>query len=253
MGAKSSTHFGEEPLLSVEASRVLKTALEQLTGMELAYRGLRTGLQKLEGYGIFDWNSWQSRVRSCEGEDLPSEIHERLETACRSISALFSWSRFLFNRKQCIDRGMGGLVAALESRQLPAPSLDIALEYVVYNSMAKQICKSHPELAGFRAEDHELLRHQYVELDNKLRQLNGMRLACTINNGTTVPRGTSGPKAGDYSEGRLIRRELNKQRRHLPIRQLVKRAGLALQALKPCFMMGPLSVAQYLRARLREI
>jgi very-short-patch-repair endonuclease len=44
----------------------------------------------------------------------------------------------------------------------------------------------------------------------------------------------------------LLRREINKQRRHIPIRQLIKRAGNALQALKPCFMMGPLSVAQYL-------
>ncbi len=44
----------------------------------------------------------------------------------------------------------------------------------------------------------------------------------------------------------LLRREISKQRRHIPIRQLVKRAGRALQELKPCWMMGPLSVAQYL-------
>jgi len=44
----------------------------------------------------------------------------------------------------------------------------------------------------------------------------------------------------------LLRRELGKQRRHLPIRQLIKRAGRAILALKPCFMMGPMSVAQYL-------
>jgi very-short-patch-repair endonuclease len=44
----------------------------------------------------------------------------------------------------------------------------------------------------------------------------------------------------------LIIHEIEKQARHIPIRQLVRRAGAALQALKPCFMMGPLSVAQYL-------
>jgi superfamily I DNA and/or RNA helicase len=32
----------------------------------------------------------------------------------------------------------------------------------------------------------------------------------------------------------------------LPIRQLLQRPGSALVALKPCFMMGPMSVAQYL-------
>jgi superfamily I DNA and/or RNA helicase len=39
---------------------------------------------------------------------------------------------------------------------------------------------------------------------------------------------------------------MNKQKRHIPIRQLMLRAGNALVALKPCFMMGPLSGAQYL-------
>ena len=61
-----------------------------------------------------------------------------------------------------------------------------------------------------------------------------------------MPEGQRGSTVGDYTEMHLLRREINKQRRHIPIRQLVKRAGNALQQLKPCFMMGPLSVAQYL-------
>jgi len=37
-----------------------------------------------------------------------------------------------------------------------------------------------------------------------------------------------------------------KQRRHLPIRKLVNRAGRAMQDLCPCWMMTPLAVAQFL-------
>ena len=44
----------------------------------------------------------------------------------------------------------------------------------------------------------------------------------------------------------LLRHEIGKQTRHVPIRKLLHRAGQALTALKPCFMIGPLSVAQYL-------
>jgi very-short-patch-repair endonuclease len=43
-----------------------------------------------------------------------------------------------------------------------------------------------------------------------------------------------------------LKRECAKKKRHIPLRQLVLRAGNALAALKPCFMMGPMSVAQYL-------
>jgi very-short-patch-repair endonuclease len=51
---------------------------------------------------------------------------------------------------------------------------------------------------------------------------------------------------GTWTDLGLVTHEIKKQKRHIPIRQLVSRAGAALQAMKPCFMMGPLSVAQYL-------
>ena len=44
----------------------------------------------------------------------------------------------------------------------------------------------------------------------------------------------------------VLRREFEKRRRHLPIRQLMERAGNAVQAIKPVFMMSPLSIANYL-------
>jgi superfamily I DNA and/or RNA helicase len=44
----------------------------------------------------------------------------------------------------------------------------------------------------------------------------------------------------------LGEREIQKKRRHLPIRQLVRRAGDAVQAIKPVFMMNPLSIANFL-------
>ena len=44
----------------------------------------------------------------------------------------------------------------------------------------------------------------------------------------------------------VVRREIEKKRRHKPIRQLIKEAGTAILAIKPVFMMSPISVAQYL-------
>ena len=49
-----------------------------------------------------------------------------------------------------------------------------------------------------------------------------------------------------WSEWALLRNEANKQTRHIPIRQLMQRAGRSVLAWKPCLMMSPLSVAQYL-------
>lgn len=50
----------------------------------------------------------------------------------------------------------------------------------------------------------------------------------------------------------LLGNEFVKERRHLPIRQLMKRAGDAIRALKPVFMMSPRSVAQFLEPGAHE-
>ena len=44
----------------------------------------------------------------------------------------------------------------------------------------------------------------------------------------------------------LLQDEFQKQRRFLPVRRLLERAGEAISALKPCFMMSPLSLAKFL-------
>ena len=47
-------------------------------------------------------------------------------------------------------------------------------------------------------------------------------------------------------EPALIRREELKKRKHMPVRELVHGRATS-PAIKPCFMMSPLAVSQYLR------
>jgi len=54
--------------------------------------------------------------------------------------------------------------------------------------------------------------------------------------------------SGASGEMGIVRAEIGKKRRHLPVRQLMERAGSAIQSLKPIFLMSPLSVAQFLPA-----
>ena len=51
---------------------------------------------------------------------------------------------------------------------------------------------------------------------------------------------------GSAGEMGIIRAEIGKKRRHLPIRKLLERAATAVQKIKPVFLMSPLSVAQFL-------
>src|SRR5205814_1035257 len=66
-------------------------------------------------------------------------------------------------------------------------------------------------------------------------------------------RRQSNPPAGHHSvrvdektEMKLLEHLIPQQRPRIPVRQMLRRAGRAIQELKPCFMMGPQAVAQFL-------
>src|SRR6185312_1400937 len=148
--------------------------------------------------------------------------------------------------EQAWDDGLSGFVTGLESGRMPAAALASAFELATYQAIGRAIYQAFPELSKFNGSAHDKTRSDYQVLDAEIVSLTGKDFASQIERRTRVPEGQRGTTVGDFTEMHLLRREINKQRRHIPIRQLVKRAGNALQALKPCFMMGPLSVAQYL-------
>ena len=51
--------------------------------------------------------------------------------------------------------------------------------------------------------------------------------------------------ASRESESGILQGQFNRKRGHMPIRKLLSAAGGLIQRMKPCFMMSPLSVAQF--------
>jgi very-short-patch-repair endonuclease len=82
-------------------------------------------------------------------------------------------------------------------------------------------------------------------LDAELLKLNRVLIAHTALQ-RRPPAGNSVGRVAELTEMGLIRHEVQKQQQHPRIRDLLRRAGMAAQALKPCFMMSPLSVSQFL-------
>ena len=64
----------------------------------------------------------------------------------------------------------------------------------------------------------------------------------------TPPVGAQDGPRKTWTEMRLLGNEFSKVRRFTPVRQLLARAGRAIQTLKPCFMMSPLSLAKFVAA-----
>lgn len=115
----------------------------------------------------------------------------------------------------------------------------------VFDVLAREILREQPELGKFSGHSQEALQDKFKEYDNRLKGLRCEQIAWKIDQ-TVIPKGNRGVRLNEHTEKFLLEYECNKKTRHLPIRQLLHRAGGALVALKPCFMMGPMSVAQYL-------
>lgn len=210
------------------------------------WKAVRSLGERLNPYGRFYWTQWQSQYQSADGEDSLAGVKQKAKEALDSLSDLLSWAQYNLARDTAMEHGLKELCQKLESASVPPSKLELAFEYVFFSYIARSLFGVYPELAKFSATSHEQLRDEFVELDHEVIRLNGQHFAHRISTARTVPLGTVGPRAADYTERQLLIREIQKERRHIPIRQLVKRAGRALQALKPCFMMSPLSVAQYI-------
>ncbi len=102
-----------------------------------------------------------------------------------------------------------------------------------------------PRIRDFSATDHERIRHKFCELDRQLPQIlrENVRSILLQNYPTNRNIGTSSNQSGQIG---ILRRELQKRRRQLSVRRLLHKAPKVIQALKPCFLMSPLGVSQYL-------
>ena len=98
--------------------------------------------------------------------------------------------------------------------------------------------KERPILQTFEGSIHFDRIAEFDALDRDYLELNRMRVLSKHWDGLN--------KVGAIGQGGVLYREFAKKRRHMPVRRLMSEAGNAIQAIKPVFMMSPLSIATYL-------
>ena len=155
------------------------------------------------------------------------------------------WMHFLRVRIRSREAGLHRLTNLAEDRAIEPGELNRGFLFVFYNTLARSAFTQHTELAHVTGITQEELRRQFAASDKEAIRLYSERVASLADKRSPFYGNQSGP-VKTWTELALIIHESNKQKRHIPIRQLMSRAPNALLSLKPCFMMGPLSVAQYL-------
>ncbi|MDQ6732855.1 MAG: DNA2/NAM7 family helicase [Nitrospirota bacterium] len=182
--------------------------------------------------------------------ELREEFDSDLEGAIEIASAMKAcaaadvdvWFEFKRLRRWAAEHGLADAVEGLEREGAAADEIGEALERAALEPWVEGILGADSRLESYRAANREALVKEYRNLDQRLvtAAYSAVVNACTAKR----PRSNAGPAA-------VIAHEANKKSRHKPIRRLLDEAGDIAQALKPCFMMSPLSVSQYLPSTIR--
>ncbi|MCK6481328.1 MAG: DUF4011 domain-containing protein, partial [Planctomycetes bacterium] len=171
----------------------------------------------------------------------------RVRAACAPWKAggplLRPWCAWRRARVAADALGLGPLADACERGEVhPRLAVD-AFTRSFHQWWFERVLHGEPVLRDFFSADHEERIREFRELDARLLELaRGVVLARL---GARVPR-PGGGGAVDTSEVGILLREAKRQRGHMPLRKLVGRLPNLLPLLKPCLLMSPLSVAQYL-------
>ena len=108
--------------------------------------------------------------------------------------------------------------------------------------MLDEILSSEPILARFNGVNQDECVKRFREFDEKSQKL--AQEAAIQRLSDRMPFGNA--KCPKTSELGILRHECEKKMRHKPVRQLLAEIPTLAPQLKPCFLMSPLSVAQYL-------
>ena len=175
-----------------------------------------------------------------EVHDLSAtQLGTRFDLWLAKAEQLSKWVAYCDRANHARELGLGQIVDQLEDKRLANTDTAFVFEQAYYEALlAAQICVE-PEIARFDGTVHGRLTREFAALDRQ--RMEAARLEVVRAHHRRIP-----PPGGGIGPVGVVRAEIAKRRGHMPIRQLMLKAAPAIQALKPVFMMSPLSVAQFL-------
>ena len=169
----------------------------------------------------------------------------RADEALGAPEALAPWLAYERARTGTRVQGAQHVLISMEEGTVDAASVPQAWRIAWLSDAARRLRGAEPILLRFDGLQLGDLRTEYARLDASVMEMRRRVVAGNLML-RRPPAGIHSPRTREMTELVLLQRCIGMATRHPAIRDVTARAGGALQALKPCFMMGPLSVAQYL-------
>ena len=222
--------------------------LSTLKQYEQAEQGWNTTRDRITNSAVVE-PGWMS-FRDSQG--VPSEnLLAEVQNLTSESKRLPAWLSFCRTMERCKRAGVDGFAMAAATDQVDESQLSDVYQLALFNRLAEVELNSNEIGFRFTTNEMEDIRKNFQKFDRLRIQGKQSEIAQKVLM-RKAPEGNSRGRVGEYTEMGLIRHEIGKKSRHCKTRDLMTRAGRAVQALKPCFLMSPLSLARYLPAATME-
>ena len=163
--------------------------------------------------------------------------------SCRDNFASLEYLIDYRNAEQQLEiLGIDSYLKKAKELNLTADEIIPVFNKCFYRSWLDAVMPKFPSVNSFRRERHDERIAQFKELDKLHLEISKAALKAKLI--SRLPNFDS--FSASSGEIALLRREMAKQRKLMPIRKLIAAIPNLLPALKPCMMMSPLSVSIYL-------
>lgn len=184
--------------------------------------------------------------------DLCDELNwEQASTILSELSAdrqgISLAADLLKYRAAVVESGLTPFADAATAKEVPAEKIDDLYELIAISALLRSFLGGDgQELGRLGSLSLDAARQSFKKVDKDLHKLEAAAIVAR-RLADKPPTGVGYGRKADCTELRLLENEVGLTRPRTPLRDVVHRAGQALQVLKPVWMMSPTSIAQFIR------
>lgn len=169
------------------------------------------------------------------------ELHRIANTIVERKHDIHAWCAWRRRRLEAIDADLLPLVEAVERGFVGPENMQEIFEAAYCTWWSSAIIEEDEVLCLFSPPEHAQQIEKFCQADDRYQKLTAQYITARL-----AGKSPSRDEVKKSSQWGIIRHELQKRMRHKPVRRLLDEAPEVITTLAPCFMMSPLSVAQYL-------
>lgn len=159
-----------------------------------------------------------------------------------NLDKLRDWENWLAQRTLLEQKGYTSFLQSIETGEIPPERLKDTFLLVFYQALILEVVSAHPQLAHFNSTLFEQEIGRFRKLSERFEHYTQLELFARL--AASLPAMQT--DANSNSELGFLQRNLRNNGRGVPLRKLFEGLGNFLPRLKPCMLMSPISVAQYI-------